>query len=495
MKKYTVLNAADNIGVAVAALSPGETIIAAAGLKAADAIPGSHKFSLRPIASGEKVIKYGIPIGVAVADIPAGAWVHVHNVRTGLSGEETYFYAPAPAGGKKISDSRAFMGYRRPHGRAGVRNEVWIVPTVGCVNWLAERLAARAGECLPAGIDAVAAFPHPLGCSQLGDDHEHTRVMLASMARHPNAGAVLYVGLGCENNTMKDFRTLVEGFPERCAHIEYMVAQEVGDELAEGWERLRVLLCAAATAEREPIPVSDLCVGMKCGASDGLSGVTANPLLGVFSDWLVDRGGAVVLTEVPEMFGAEKELLNRAESSAVFERGVAMINDFKKYFLRYGQPVYENPSPGNKDGGITTLEDKSIGCTQKGGNRAVVDIQPYGGRACRNGVTLLSAPGNDLVSISALAAAGAQLILFSTGRGNPLGGVAPVVKVSSNTDLARRKAHWIDFDAGPIASGLDKYELLDGFVDLILAVASGQRTRSEIAGIRDFAIFKDGVTL
>ena len=498
MTQYIILTPDDNVAVALAALAAGETLDIGGGLAIRENIPSGHKFSLRDIPAGGMVEKYGVPIGRAAKDIPAGSWVHVHNVRTNLEGEEAYVYepAPVPAGCLAAScDIPTFKGYRRSGGRVGIRNEVWVVPTVGCVNWLVERLAREANAIRPDEVDRVKALPHPYGCSQLGDDHETTRVVLANLARHPNVGGVLFAGLGCENNVMADFIKLVETHSDRCPNIRYMIAQDGEDEMAAGMAHMHALLAGAAGMRRTDIPVSELCVGMKCGASDGLSGVTANPLLGAFSDWLVDRGGRTVLTEVPEMFGAERGLLNRAVSAEVFDRGVAMINDFKRYFVRYNQTIYENPSPGNKEGGITTLEDKSVGCTQKGGSRPVVDILPYGGIASKPGVTLLSGPGNDLVSVSAMAAAGAHLILFSTGRGNPLGSPVPVVKVASNADLARRKSHWIDFDASPLATGTPMPELLGRFVELVLAVISGQETKNEIGGFHDFAIFKDGVTL
>ncbi len=495
MSTYIVLNPNDDVGVAIEALAPGTTLPIGGGVTLRENIPAGHKFAVKDIASGAMVRKYGTPIGHAITAIPAGSWVHVHNVKTNLAGEEEYQYDPTEPVGAHSPDIPMFDGYRRDSGKVGIRNEVWVIPTVGCVNWLVERLAKDANAEKPDGIDLVVAFPHPFGCSQLGEDHENTRTILANLARHPNAGAVLFVGLGCENNVMKDFRALVESHSDRSSNIHYMIAQDERDEYAVGMEHMRELMAKAGGARREKVPVSELVVGMKCGASDGLSGVTANPLLGGFSDWLVDRGGRSVLTEVPEMFGAEHSLLNRAVDKNVFQRGVDMVNNFKKYFIRYNQTIYENPSPGNKDGGITTLEDKSIGCTQKGGTRPIVDVIPYGGTATKPGVTLLSGPGNDIVSVSVMAAAGAHMVLFSTGRGNPLGAPVPVVKVSSNHDLAERKPHWIDFDASPLAAGKPMAELVDQFAALILATASGQKTKSEISGFHDFAIFKDGVTL
>lgn len=497
MMKYTQLNPADNVAVALASLSKGEKIDLAGGFVLPDDVPGGHKFALRAIGANEDVIKYGVPIGHAINPVAQGEWVHVHNVKTNLAGEVAYQYEPVPSTKKEIkNDIPTFMGYRRPNGKVGIRNEIWVIPTVGCVNRLAERLAEKANAgALPSRVGPAVAFPHPHGCSQLSTDHENTRQMLANLALHPNAGGVLFVGLGCENNTIDEFRKLVESHADRNPNVAYMIAQDESDEFASGMALISTLAAKAAEAKREATPVSELKIGMKCGGSDGLSGITANPLIGLFSDWLVDRGGSTVLTEVPEMFGAEKSLLNRAVDEDVFQCGVDMINNFKQYFQRYGQTIYENPSPGNKAGGITTLEDKSLGCTQKGGSRPVVDILPYGGVLRKSGVTLLAGPGNDIVTVSALSAAGAHLVLFSTGRGTPLGGPAPVIKVSTNADLAQRKPGWIDFDASPLATGEPRETVLRRFVQLIIDTASGQSTKAELQNSHDFAIFKDGVTL
>ncbi len=389
-----------------------------------------------------------------------------------------------------------FDGFVRAEGGAGVRNEVWIVPTVGCVNAVAEALARAAKAQLPAGgdVEDVVAFPHPHGCSQLGEDHEKTRQILSGLVRHPNAGGVLVLGLGCENNTPESFRALLGGFDPR--RVKFLVAQDVPDEITAGAQLLDELITFAGAARRQPVPVAALRVGLKCGGSDGFSGITANPLLGVFSDRLLELGGTSVLTEVPEMFGAERLLMARCADRAVFDKCVRMVNGFKDYFLRHHQVVYENPSPGNKAGGITTLEEKSLGCTQKGGTGTVTDVLDYGERVTRPGLNLLTGPGNDIVAATALAAAGCQIILFTTGRGTPLGAPVPVIKVATNSDLTARKPNWIDFDAGPLLAGTPMPELADAFFRFVLATASGRtRTRNETRGFRDLAIFKDGVTL
>lgn len=494
VNQFIILTPNDNVGVALAEIPAGTALDVGGGLVLKEAIRQGHKFSLRDIAKDDDVIKYGLPIGHATVDIPAGGWVHVQNLKTNLAGEGEYAYVPEPVEAPSLP-APTFMGYRRANGGVGIRNEVWIIPAVGCVNHLAENLAKQANADRPEGVGEVVAFPHPFGCSQLGDDHETTRVILADLACHPNAGAILCVGLGCENNVMAKFRELIESRPGANSRIDYMVAQDEDDEEEAGMAKLRRLMVEAAGDRRVPVPVSELCVGMKCGGSDGLSGVTANPLIGCFADWLVDRGGKVILTEVPEMFGAETPLLNRAIDRDVFDRGVDMIKDFKRYYKEHNQPIYENPSPGNKDGGISTLEDKSLGCTQKGGHRSVVDILAYGETVRKPGVTLLSGPGNDLVSVTALSAAGAHLVLFSTGRGTPLGGAVPVIKVSTNSALAAKKPHWIDFDAGRLVSGESMETLVERFAETIVTTASGAKTRSEERGLHDMAIFKNGVTL
>ena len=434
-----------------------------------------HKYAIRPIAEGEDVVKYGMPIGHATRAIAPGEHVHSHNLATNLSGTLEYKWegcASVPA--RQAGASETFMGYRRADGRVGVRNDIWIVPTVGCVNDLCRRLAAECG-----GV----ALTHPYGCSQLGRDHEMTANLLAALCRHPNAGGVLVVALGCENNTLESFRERVGNVE----NIRFMRAQDPGDEFERGRELIAELM-EARPKVREEVPVSELKVGLKCGGSDGFSGLTANPLVGRFSDWLVARGGGTVLTEVPEMFGAETLLMRRCRDRATFDKCVSMINGFKEYYLGHGQPCYENPSPGNKAGGITTLEEKSLGCVQKGGMSQVVDVLDYGEPVKEPGLSLMTGPGNDLVASTVLAAAGCHLVLFTTGRGTPFGTVVPTLKIATNTALAKAKPHWVDWDA---MSEPD----VEAFARKVLAVASGEPARNERNNAREIAIFKDGVTL
>ena len=499
----------DDVAVAVHPLAAGTAVaVEGARVTLVDDVPAGHKFALHALGVGAPVRKYGFVIGAATAGVAAGAWVHAHNLATRLGGPLEYGYHPgarpgAPAPGATVP---AFDGYRRRDGRVGTRNEVWIINTVGCVNTAAERIARAAAErhARPGGtVDGVYAFAHPYGCSQLGDDLVNTQRVLAGLLRHPNAGGVLVLGLGCENNQMQQLLALAaDGSPTGLdpARLRFFNTQDVVDEVEAGVELVGELAAAMAGDRREPCPVTDLVLGHKCGGSDGFSGITANPLLGRLADRLTALGGRVVLSEVPEMFGAEQVLMDRATTEGVFGEEVAMVNDFKTYFLRHDQPVYENPSPGNKAGGLTTLEEKSLGAIQKGGRAPVTDVRRYGAPVrpeSAGGLTLVEAPGNDGVSCTAMTAAGATMLLFTTGRGTPLGFPVPTVKVSSNSDIARRKPHWIDFDAGRLLGGGAS---LDGLADELLAfvldVASGRvLANNERHGYREIAIWKVGVTL
>ncbi|MBN1778105.1 MAG: altronate dehydratase [Clostridiales bacterium] len=491
MKQTVLIHPDDNVAVALQPLRRGDTIWEN-GLTLRDDIPAGHKIALRPIAKDTPVLKYGLPIGAAVKDITAGELVHTHNLKTMLSGEADYRYTPKPFALESVP-ARTFRGYKRRYGRTGVRNELWIIPTVGCVGDATRALRQRAQSLVGGPVEGVSVFEHPFGCSQLGDDQKDTRTILADLAVHPNAGGVLVLGLGCENSPVDVIRASMPPFDEK--RVRFMVMQETGDELEIGMRLLKELADAMQKDKREEIPADRLIVGLKCGGSDGLSGITANPLIGGFSDRLIAMGGAAVLTEVPEMFGAETLLMDRCETEAIFQDTVGMINGFKRYYEEHNQPIYENPSPGNIQGGITTLEDKALGCTQKSGSAAVRGVLPYGGRVNKSGLILLTAPGNDLVSTTALAAAGAQIVLFSTGRGTPFGGPVPTVKISSNSELAENKKNWIDFDAGRLLTTHTMDQLTDELTELVFQIASGRRARNEINDYRSIAIFKTGVML
>jgi altronate hydrolase len=488
----------DNVLVALQALGRGAVVD---GLQLVDDVPAGHKVAARSIPAGEEVVKYGYPIGVATRAITAGEHVHGHNLQSILRGDlQPGRYQPQPVRLARPAVEATFDGFRRADGRVGIRNEIWIVNTVGCVNNAAERIAAAAMRELVgpgSGIEGVHAFPHPYGCSQLGRDLELTQKVLAGLVRHPNAAAVLILGLGCENNQMKLFLQEVGAFESQ--RVQYFNAQDVDDEVAEGVGRVRELARHAERFVRQPIPASELILGMKCGGSDGLSGITANPLVGRIADQVTAAGGTVMLTEVPEMFGAEEVLLQRAASAEVVTGTIDMVNAFRAYFRRYGEPIDENPAPGNKAGGITTLAEKSLGCVQKGGEAPVARVLGYGDPAPPRlgGIALVNAPGNDGVSSTAMVAAGAQMVLFTTGRGTPMGFPAPTIKISTNSELAQRKRSWIDFDAGALADGSGTFpDLTARLYALVLEVASGRaRTKSEINGFREISIWKDGVTL
>ena len=493
MTKLIRITERDNVAVALHAAAKGETLKAGdAVVTAREDIPQGHKIALVPIAAGEAVVKYGFPIGHATEPVEAGSWVHTHNMRTNLSGEEEYAYEPSVPE-IEAAEAETFQGYRREDGRAAVRNEIWIIPTVGCVNDVAKKLVSDNQDLVSGSIDGLYTFPHPYGCSQTGDDHAQTRKLLAALARHPNAGAVLVLSLGCENLQHDQF---VEELGEYDAErVKFLTCQDVEDEFAAGRTLLEQCASYAGRYRREAVPVSELVIGLKCGGSDGLSGVTANPTVGAFSDMVIARGGSTVLTEVPEMFGAEGMLLSRCVNEQVFGKAAAMLNGFKDYFISHNETVYENPSPGNKKGGITTLEDKSCGCVQKGGTAPVADVIGYGEQVTAHGLSLLYGPGNDLVSATALTAAGAHIVLFTTGRGTPFGAPAPTVKIASNSGLAARKPGWIDFDAGPVADGEPIAEAAKRLYALVLDIAGGRPSKTELLGYREIAIFKNGVTL
>ena len=483
----------DNVAVALQPLAKGTAVeVDRICLTAIDDIPTGHKIALAAIACNQDVIKYGYPIGHACVDIVQGQWVNEHCLKTNLSGTQDYTYKPQRIEPRFQLEELTFMGYRRSNGEAGIRNELWIVPTVGCVNGVCQRLAEEMRR--ETGSGDIFAYTHNFGCSQLNGDHENTRKILRDMVHHPNAGAVLVVGLGCENNQPAAFEQFCGDYDRD--RVRFVTIQQIeGDETVTCLAHLRELYALMQQDHREPCPLSLLRVGLKCGGSDGFSGITANPLLGVFSDWLVAQGGSVVLTEVPEMFGAESILMNRCQTEELFTKTVNLINDFKNFYLRHGEPVGENPSPGNKAGGISTLEEKSLGCTQKCGTTMVRSVLDYGERLHSAGLSLLSAPGNDLVAATALAASGCQIILFTTGRGTPFGTFVPTLKVSTNSLLFNNKPTWMDYNAGSLITGTGMEELFRNLKDLVMEVANGRRVRNEMNGYREMAIFKTGITL
>ena len=487
------IHPSDNVAVALEDIPKGaEVTVDGKKILANEEIRRGHKIALTAIASGENVVKYGNTIASATADIAEGDWVHTHNVKTTLKEGGEYVYDHKTY---DLPDTakRTFLGFRRKDGRAAIRNEIWIIPIVGCVNGIAKQIVEQTQDLVSGSVEGIYTFPHPFGCSQLGGDLDQTKRLLAALVRHPNAAGVLCLELGCENLTHEIFlKELGEYDPER---VKFLRCQDVSDDVGEGVKIIKELAAYAASFTREEIPASELVIGMKCGGSDGLSGITANPTVGRFSDRLISLGGSTVLTEVPEMFGAENILFSRCENEQVFEKAVGMVNDFKDYFVSHGQVVYENPSPGNKEGGITTLEDKSCGCVQKGGSAQIVDVLKYAEPVTKKGLNVLSGPGNDLVSATDLTASGAHMILFTTGRGTPFGAPAPTVKISTNTALYEKKSSWIDFNAGTVAEGEDLDAAGERLLDFVMEIASGKQTKTEEQGIREISIFKDGVVL
>lgn len=483
----------DNVAVALRPIEKGEALtVDGIALTAQTDVPAGHKIALCDLAKDERVIKYGFPIGYAKEAIAKGAHIHVHNLHTLLSGELEYAWHPTHPQVEAKAPA-TFMGYQRADGRVGVRNELWILPTVGCVNDIARALEREAQSLVGGGVEHVYAFPHPYGCSQMGDDQENTRNILADLARHPNVGGVLVLGLGCENSGVAEIQKRLGQWDD--TRVKFLICQQVEDEMEAAMALVRELAETMRNDRRVPCPASKLVVGLKCGGSDGFSGITANPVIGGFSDLLIAQGGTTILTEVPEMFGAETILMDRCETEALFQQTVSLINDFKRYFEEHHQTIYENPSPGNKAGGISTLEDKALGCTQKSGFAPVKAVLSYGERVTVPGLNLLSAPGNDLVAATALAASGAHMVLFSTGRGTPFACPVPTVKIASNEPLSQRKHGWIDFNAGQLLSGKSLPALSQELMDLVLRIAGGEAVCSEKNGFHDLAIFKTGVTL
>lgn len=489
MSKLFKINDKDNIAVALEELKKGEIID---NIKLLDDIPFGHKVLLNDLKSGENIIKYGNPIGHLTIDCKKGEHIHEHNLKTNLSDIIEYKYC----GENEYQPKKCnvtFNGYLRQDGRAATRNEIWIIPTVGCVNNTAKRLEKIGQDIIGDGCDGVFAYTHPFGCSQLGDDQENTRKILAALANHPNAGGVLIVSLGCENTNVKTLKKYLGEYNEN--RIKFLVTQDCENELEKGEKLLKELYSFVKSFKREPIPINKLVVGYKCGGSDAFSGITANALCGKLTDKLTSFGTSAILTEVPEMFGAEKLLMKRCENEKVFNKCVNMINSFKQYFFSHNQECYENPSPGNHDGGITTLEEKSLGCIQKGGKAIITDVLEYGEHCKKQGLNLLTGPGNDIVSTTNLTAAGANIILFTTGRGTPLGASVPTIKVSSNSRLAKRKSNWIDFNAGELIESNDFENMTEEIFKLLIDIASGRQTKNEQNGYRDISIFKDGVIM
>lgn len=495
MKSLIKLHPTDDVAIAMRNINAGEILpVDGEDIIVNENLDKGHKVALRDIAKSENVIKYGAPIGFALEDIKKGGWIHTHCVKTTLNDELEYQYQPEFIDQQPATPSPEVSIYRRENGEIGIRNEIWLIPTVGCVNGMISQMVREFKQRHPQlDIDGIHVFPHQFGCSQLGDDLETTRVLLQNMALHPNAGGALVVGLGCENNQLSAFRDGLGEYDEN--RIKFLITQQADDEIEEGVALLEQIYAKVSQDKRVPGTLSEVKFGLECGGSDGLSGITANPMLGYFSDYLIAQGGTTVLTEVPEMFGAETLLMSRCKDEATFNKLVSMVNNFKGYYKAHNQPIYENPSPGNKKGGITTLEDKSLGCTQKAGTSQVQAVLHYGERLQVPGLNLLDAPGNDPIATSALGAAGCHIVLFTTGRGTPYGGFVPTLKIATNSELANKKKRWIDFDAGVLINDVSMEQVHGEFVQLLVDIVNGKQTCNEVNDIREVAIWKKGVTL
>lgn len=500
MQTFVRINDKDNVIVALQTIEAGTVLSVEINgntdcITVKERIPSGHKISIIDLKEQDFVVKYGYPIGTVSMDLPAGSHIHTHNLLTTLGEVLDYSYEPVTFPSfSPLKEEKTFQGYIRPDGQIGIRNEIWIIPTVGCVNSVAAAIARQAASYINHKIDDIIPFTHPYGCSQMEEDQENTRKILSDLIHHPNAAGVLVLGLGCENSGIEVLQDYLGNYDKK--KIRFLKTSECEDEIMEALSIIQELISYASTFSRERIPSSRLIVGLKCGGSDGFSGITANPLVGFFSDTLISHGGTTILTEVPEMFGAETILMNRCRNKQIFNKTVSLINNFKRYYNDHNQVIYDNPSPGNKEGGISTLEDKSLGCTQKSGTSQVTDVLAYGERVKETGLNLLSAPGNDLVASTALAAAGAHLILFTTGRGTPFASPVPTLKISSNSALASHKKNWIDFNAGILLEeGVSFSDVGNELFDYILSVASGEKVKHELSGYHDMAIFKQGVTL
>ena len=495
MNNVIKLNENDNVITALANLKKSDRIVVdGVEIVLKKDIERGHKIALSNIAKGDKIVKYGYPIGGASLDIEQGDHVHVHNVKTLLDDLIEYSYKPTKEAVLKALEDRQVEVYHRKDGNVGIRNELWVIPTVGCANGISETIVKRfLKKNKNLEVDGVYAYPHPYGCSQMGEDHENTKIALQAMVKHPNAGGVLVVGLGCENNQIDSFRETLGNYDED--RTRFMISQEEEDEIEAGLVLLEELYAKARTDKREAASISEVNFGLECGGSDGLSGITANPLLGLLSDYVISLGGTSVLTEVPEMFGAETILMDRAEDQGIFDGIVEMVNYFKDFYKRHDQVIYDNPSPGNKKGGITTLEEKSLGCTQKAGSSKVTDVLKYGQILKSKGLNLAYSPGNDLVATTALGIAGCHMVLFTTGRGTPFGGFVPTVKISTNSSLAGKKKNWIDFNAGRLTEGVSMEELFLDFVELLVEIITGSETKNAENDFREIALFKTGVVL
>lgn len=490
----------DTVALATSELKKGQTVtVDGETITLLDDIPNAHKIALKDFETGEAVRKYDNIIGYASKPIKKGEWIHSHNEVTGLGKSKEYTYDFNPISIFPGESDKTFMGYDRADGGAGIRNHLAIISTVFCANGPLRKLARMAEAKYPAteNFDGIIAFDQEFGCSQTGKDLVTTCKIIAGIAKNANFGGVLLVSNGCEMAIPSVLEQYMGDYDKK--RIRTLTLQEVEDEFTAGMELIDEIMEEMKDDKRTPININRLHIAMNCGGSDGYSGITANTLLGTLCDTLVKEGAIMNMTEVPEMMGAEHILMNRAADKSIFDDIVKMMYDYDAYFARYGEKAADNPTQGNKAGGLTTLEEKSLGCIQKGGHCAVMEVLEYGERATKNGFVLVSGPGNDLAGVSGQIAAGAVLTIFTTGRGTPCGFAGPTFRLASNTALATRKSNWIDYDAGRLltAKTPEEVEALNKeLYDAIMATVNGQyRTRTEENGYYILGALKDGVTL
>jgi altronate hydrolase len=492
-----LLHPGDNVVIARVAVGAGQSVEAGPfTLTARDFIPPGHKLAIKGIASGEPVYRYGNLIGFATRPIEPGQHVHEHNL--GYKEVQTEGEAPMLAPERRILHStRSFLGFQRHDGRVGTRNYIAVVAASNCAAYTSELIAESfADEALPASVDGIVAFPHGEGCGMsIGPDSEQLQRTLKGVLDHPNVSAALILGLGCEVNQISHY--LGKAGDNAPATLQGLTMQETGGTrgaVESARRHLRQFVERAAEEKRSETPASKIVLGLNCGGSDSFSGITANPALGHCSDLIVEQGGTVVLAETTEIFGAEHLLTRRARSPEIAAKLLRTIENYKAYLRQFGGSFNDNPSPGNKEGGLTNILEKSLGAVAKAGTSTLEDVLNFAERIEASGFLFMDTPGYDPVSITGLAAGGVNLIAFTTGRGSAIGFPnIPVVKIASNSNTFRRMRDNMDVNAGRIADGQASIpEVGAEIFELLLRVASGERTCAERIGHHEFAPWRIG---
>ena len=510
------LHSDDNLCVAARHLELGEEIsVGGESLRLAEPVRLGHKLAVRAIREGERVKKYGQTIGFATRDIAPGQWIHSHNLTAGRF-EREYEYAteipppPAPIEG------RTFQGYRRAGGKAGTRNYIAVISSVNCSASVSKYISQRFDNSLLAkfpNVDGLLPLTHKGGCGlqYAGEDHQQLTRVLSGFATHPNVGAYLLVGLGCETGTLQylvqhgglaegvvQLNTKANGAARPPVVLSMQDCGGTNKTVEAGIAAIAEMLPRVNGVRREPIPASELILGCECGGSDGNSGVTANPALGAASDLLVAAGGTSILSETPEIYGAEHLLVRRARTRAIGEKLIDRIRWWEEYTAKFGVEIDNNPSPGNKEGGLTTIYEKSLGAVAKGGSTALCGVYRYAEPVTAQGFVIMDTPGYDPASITGMVAGGANVVCFTTGRGSCFGcKPVPSIKIATNTPMYEQMIDDMDINAGVILEGASVADVGRQIFEFILEVAGGKRTKSEIHGVgeEEFAPWSIGPTL